>query len=87
MSGRAGRPPGYCSEGCQRSAQSERQRVGRHLERLEAECMELRHAVARGAPIGIVSSAGIVRPAERLADVEGDIARLRSRLRELLDSG
>lgn len=84
-SGGVGRPSSYCSAGCRRAAQSERQRITRHLERLEAETLDLRHAVRRGGGLHVAVAAGFQSPAERLEDVERDVAELRGRLRELLD--
>jgi hypothetical protein len=80
-----GRPSEYCRSGCRRAAQSERQRITRYLEAFEVEAMALRHDVERGWTMGIVAGASILRPAERLADVERDIATLRWRLAELLN--
>ena len=57
----------------------------RLLERLEEERMNLRHDVRRGSTMGVCAGASILRPAERLADVEADILTLRTRLAELLD--
>ena len=84
-----GRPASYCADGgCRRAAQSERQRLTRHLERLEMEAMGLRHLTRHHAERGnftrIISESGCVLPSERLADVEVDITKLRARLRELL---
>ena len=79
-----GRPSSYCSTGCRRAAQSERQRIGRHLQRLEEEFLGLRHAVRRGG-ISRSTPVGIQKPAERLEDVTADIAHLRDRLKVLCD--
>jgi hypothetical protein len=54
---------------------------------LESEALTLAHDVERGATIGVVVGASILRPADRLADVTADIARLRARLAELLADG
>ena len=56
----------------------------RRLERLEDEQMNLRHIVRRGDRTHVWSPAGSMLPAERLKDVEADIAELRMRLRRLL---
>ncbi len=77
-----GRPSSYCSAGCGRAAQSERQRIGRHLLRLEEEYLGLGHAVRRGG-ISRATPVGIQKPAERLEDVMADIAHLRDRLKVL----
>src|SRR4051794_1485284 len=79
-----GRPTSYCSLGCRRASQSERQRIMRRLERLEDEQMNLRHIVRRGDRTHVWSPTGSTLPAERLKDVGADIAELRMRLRRLL---
>jgi hypothetical protein len=85
----AGRPADYCTIACRRAAQSMRQRITRHLIALEEEEMDLAHVVEhyerRGDGSKITSRSGYVTPAERLADVRDDAARLRVRLRDLLD--
>jgi hypothetical protein len=80
----AGRPSSYCSRACRRGAQSERQRIVRHLERLEAERMNRRHAARRGDRIRIALPSGLVTAAERLTEIDSDIAELRARLGVLL---
>ena len=82
-----GRPSAYCSNGCRRAAQSERQRIVRHLERAESEAMDLRHAARRGDKTHMMSRSGLITAAERLGDVESDITELRERLRQLLTDG
>jgi hypothetical protein len=56
----------------------------RHLERLEAERMNRRHAARRGDRIRIALPSGLVTAAERLTEIESDIAELRARLGVLL---
>ena len=80
-----GRPNSYCSQACRRSAQSERQRIVRRLERLEDEEMELRHRVARRKDDRVFGGGMQLLPADRLQDVESDIRVLRDRLRALFD--
>jgi len=80
-----GRPNEYCTSGCRRAAQSERQRLSRHIERLEAETMDLAHAVRRGDS-GVMTALGIQSPKGRLEDVLADIALLKERLADLLEA-
>jgi hypothetical protein len=78
-----GRPTDYCGSGCKSAARAERQRIDRHLAQREAELLDLRRAVQRGDALPVVTSAAIVRPEVRLADLEADVAALSSRLRDL----
>lgn len=82
-----GRPASYCSTGCRRAAQSERQRIVRHLSRLEELTMELRHAVRRGSDSKWSTPGGYLTADERLADVQVDIVALTKRLTLLSNDG
>jgi hypothetical protein len=78
-----GRPSSYCSVACRPGGQSERQRVTRHLSRLEEERMRLRHCVVRRGRERVFADGMQLLPADRLEDVESDITALRARLHEL----
>lgn len=78
-----GRPAVYCSPGCRRLAQSEKQRITRHLSAREEELMEVRHRIARGD--NRMLAHGDVAPEVRERELETDIERLTARLRELFE--
>ena len=79
-----GRPSAYCGPACRRASQSERQRIARQLEAFELEKMGLVHRVERGNQTRIMSCGGLLKPEDRLQDVQKDIATLRARLCEIL---
>jgi hypothetical protein len=75
-----GRPAAYCSRACRRAAQSERQRITRHLYRIEDELREVGHRIARGDK----ATFGGVKPSQRKIELEVDRAALNARLLEML---
>jgi len=74
-----GRPPTYCSKVCRRSAELEITRLGRHLEKLEFERIQLNVTDNTGIKDMLGRTSKV-----QLADCERNIAELETRLLLLL---
>ena len=82
-----GRPAGYCSVACRRTAEYEIRRVNRGLEALESECNSLQLRLAEYAVMPPGGSLVIASTETRVAAIAGLISEATERLRQLLAGG